>query len=58
MNNAGILSNNKSQTTEAAEWEKVVNINLNGMFYMAKAVIPGMKKKSWGQDNQYIISCC
>ena len=49
VNNAGILSNNKSQTTSADEWRKVIDINLNGMFYMAKAVIPGMKKKGWGR---------
>lgn len=49
VNNAGILSNNKSQTTTAEEWRKVIDINLNGMFYVAKAVIPGMKEKGWGR---------
>ena len=49
VNNAGILSNHKSQSTGAEEWARVVNINLNGMFYMAKAVIPGMKKQGWGR---------
>jgi 3-oxoacyl-[acyl-carrier protein] reductase len=49
VNNAGILSNNKSQATESDEWERVIDINLNGMFYTAKAVIPGMKKKGWGR---------
>ena len=49
VNNAGILSNNKSQATEADEWERVIDINLNGMFYAAKAVIPGMVKKGWGR---------
>lgn len=49
VNCAGILSKNKSQTTEAEEWQRVVDINLNGMFYLCKAVIPGMKKKGWGR---------
>ncbi len=49
VNNAGILSKNKSQTTEVSEWEQVININLNGMFFTAKAVIPGMKRKGWGR---------
>ncbi len=49
VNNAGILSNNKSQATDSDEWERVIDINLNGMFYAAKAVIPGMKEKGWGR---------
>ena len=49
VNCAGILSNNKSETTTPDEWRKVIDVNLNGMFYMSKAVIPGMKKKGWGR---------
>jgi 3-oxoacyl-[acyl-carrier protein] reductase len=49
VNNAGILSNNKSQATTPEEWRKVVEINLGGMFYLARAVIPGMKAKGWGR---------
>jgi 3-oxoacyl-[acyl-carrier protein] reductase len=49
VNNAGILSNNKSQSTTPEEWRKVIEINLNGMFYLSRAVIPGMKDKSWGR---------
>jgi 3-oxoacyl-[acyl-carrier protein] reductase len=49
VNNAGILSNNKSQTTTTEEWRKVIEVNLNGMFYLSKAVIPGMKGKAWGR---------
>ena len=49
VNNAGILSNNKSQSTTPEEWRRVVEINLGGMFYLSRAVIPGMKAKSWGR---------
>jgi 3-oxoacyl-[acyl-carrier protein] reductase len=49
VNNAGILSNNKSQSTTPEEWRKVVEINLNGMFYLSRAIIPGMKEKGWGR---------
>jgi len=49
VNCAGILSNNKSQATESEEWKRVIDINLNGMFYVSKAVIPGMKEKGWGR---------
>ncbi len=49
VNNAGILSNNKSQATEPEEWCRVMDINLNGTFYMSKAVIPDMKRNGWGR---------
>lgn len=49
VNNAGILSNNKSQTTSLEEWRRVLDINLNGMFYLSRAIIPGMIEKGWGR---------
>jgi len=49
VNNAGILSNNKSQATTTEEWRRVVEINLGGMFYLSRAVIPGMKARRWGR---------
>ena len=54
VNNAGILSNNKSQTTTPEEWRKIHHINLDGAFYLSKAVIPSMKEKKWGR----IINTC
>ena len=49
VNNAGILSKNKSQATTPEEWRRVVEINLNGMFYLSRVVIPGMQAKGWGR---------
>lgn len=49
VNNAGILSNNKAEATTPEEWQRVININLHGAFYLARAVLPGMKKKGWGR---------
>jgi len=49
VNNAGILSNNKSEATGIEEWERVIDINLNGVFFLSRLVIPGMKKKGWGR---------
>ncbi len=54
VNNAGILSNNKSQATTPEEWRKIHRINLDGAFYLSKAVIPAMKEKKWGR----IINTC
>ena len=38
INNAGILSNNKSAATSAAEFENVLRVNTTGAFLMAKCV--------------------
>lgn len=46
VNNAGILSNNKSQSTTPAEWRKVMSVNLDGSFFMARELLPG------------IVACC
>ena len=54
VNNAGILSNNKSEATSPDEWRKVLSVNLDGAFYMARAFIPGMKKRRWGR----IVNTC
>lgn len=49
VNNAGILSNNKSEATGVEEWKKVIDINLNGVFFLSQLVIPGMKERGWGR---------
>jgi 3-oxoacyl-[acyl-carrier protein] reductase len=48
-NIAGILSNNKSEQTDPDEWRKVMQVNLDGAFYLSRAVLPGMKRKGWGR---------
>ena len=54
VNNAGILSNNKCEATDAAEWRRVLSINLDGAFYLAQQVLPGMKARRSGR----IINTC
>ncbi|HWA37254.1 MAG TPA: SDR family NAD(P)-dependent oxidoreductase [Burkholderiales bacterium] len=54
VNNAGILSNNKVEASTPEEWRKVMAVNLDGAFYMARAFVPGMKKKCWGR----IVNTC
>ncbi len=49
VNNAGILSNNKALTTTAEEWDRVMSVNLSGMFHLCRAVIPEMKENGWGR---------
>lgn len=54
VNNAGILSNAKVADTTPAEWRRVLAINLDGAFYLAKLILPGMKARGWGR----IVNVC
>jgi 3-oxoacyl-[acyl-carrier protein] reductase len=49
VNNAGVLSNAKSQQTDPAEWRRVLAINLDAAFFLARAVIPSMRERRWGR---------
>lgn len=49
VNNAGVLSETKSEATTDNEWRRVMAVNLDGAFYWARAVLPGMKKRGWGR---------
>ena len=54
VNNAGIIKRIPMLEMSAADFRQVVDIDLNGPFIMAKAVIPGMIKKGHGK----IINIC
>ncbi len=49
LNNAGVLSNTKSQATDESEWRRVLAINLDAAFFLARAVVPAMKRLHWGR---------
>ena len=49
LNNAGVLSNTKSQATDENEWRRVLAINLDAAFFLARALIPAMKRLRWGR---------
>jgi 3-oxoacyl-[acyl-carrier protein] reductase len=49
VNNAGVLSNAKSQATDEPEWRRVMTINLDAAFFLARAVIPSMVERRWGR---------
>jgi 3-oxoacyl-[acyl-carrier protein] reductase len=49
VNNAGILSNNKSEATTPDEWRRVLAVNLDGAFYLSRCVIPAMKQARFGR---------
>lgn len=54
VNNAGILSNNKSAETTPEEWRRVLGVNLDAAFFFARAVLPGMKQRRYGR----IVNVC
>ncbi len=49
VNNAGILSNNKAEATDASEWRRVLASNLDGAFYLSQSVMPAMKAARFGR---------
>ncbi len=54
VNNAGIIKRIPMHEMSAAEFRQVIDIDLNGPFIMAKAVLPAMMKKRAGK----IINIC
>jgi NAD(P)-dependent dehydrogenase (short-subunit alcohol dehydrogenase family) len=50
VNSAGIAGKNATvEDYDPDEWRKVVEINLNGTFYVNKVVIPSMKARNYGR---------
>ncbi|UJW85122.1 SDR family NAD(P)-dependent oxidoreductase [Devosia sp. SL43] len=50
VNSAGIAGTNASlEDYDPDEWRRVVEVNLNGTFYVNKAVITGMKARNYGR---------
>jgi len=49
VNNAGIAGVDKpTDEVTAEEWRKVIDVNVNGVFYCTKAVIPHMRRNGSG----------
>lgn len=50
VNNAGIAGMNTSLATYPLdEWNRIMAINLNGVFHCCKAVVPGMEARNYGR---------
>jgi len=50
VNSAGIAGNNATlEDYDPDEWRRVVDVNLNGTFYVNKVVIPSMKARNYGR---------
>lgn len=48
VNNAGISANKKIEETTSEDFAKIMNLNVNGIFNMTKAVVPYMKENNGG----------
>lgn len=48
VNNAGISANKIIDETSYEDFEKIINLNVNAMFCVTKAVVPFMKKQKKG----------
>lgn len=50
VNNAGIAGMNTTVATyPIEEWNRIMAINLNGVFHCCKAVVPGMEARNYGR---------
>ncbi|RKY01905.1 MAG: hypothetical protein DRP55_03625 [Spirochaetes bacterium] len=48
INNAGIFLMSEAKDTSINEWQMVINVNLNGMFYCTHFILPGMIERRYG----------
>jgi NAD(P)-dependent dehydrogenase (short-subunit alcohol dehydrogenase family) len=48
VNNAGIDITESIEDLTTDQWQRVIGVNLNGPFYMAKAVFPAMRQNGGG----------
>lgn len=48
INNAGISANKKIENTSSEDFSNIMNINVNSIFNMVKAVVPYMKENNGG----------
>jgi NAD(P)-dependent dehydrogenase (short-subunit alcohol dehydrogenase family) len=48
VNNAGIWKSTPTETTTEADWDRVLGVNLKGVFLCCRAVIPVMKAQGRG----------
>jgi 3-oxoacyl-[acyl-carrier protein] reductase len=49
VNNAGITRDGLALRMKPADWDLVLNINLNGAFRCTQAVLPSMMRSRWGR---------
>jgi NAD(P)-dependent dehydrogenase (short-subunit alcohol dehydrogenase family) len=48
VNNAGVIGRGTVESTDEAEWHRVIGVNLTGVFLMSKAAVPAMRRRGSG----------
>ena len=54
VNNAGVLSNHKAEGTSPEEWRRLMSVNLDGAFYLSRALLPDMRRRGFGR----VVNVC
>ncbi len=49
VNNAGITADRTVRKMDPDDWDRVVNVNLNGAFYMSRGALPHMIEREYGR---------
>ncbi|MFE4756756.1 SDR family NAD(P)-dependent oxidoreductase [Streptomyces mirabilis] len=49
VHNAGIYPIVPFEETDWATWRRIMDVNLDSLFHLAKAFLPGMRQQGWGR---------
>ena len=49
INNAGLFTSAKIEHTSEAQWRRVMAVNLDAAFHLARILVPGMKERRFGR---------
>jgi len=49
VNSAGTIARAVTEETGSEEWHRVLDVNLNGVFYLSRCVLPAMRKNGSGK---------
>jgi len=49
VNNAGIIRDSMFHKMSSDQWSQVINVNLNGLYYCCKYVVPLMREQCYGK---------
>ena len=58
VNNAGIYPFQSIEEMSFSDWQKVLSVNLDGVFHICKAFLPMMKAQGWGRIINTTSSVC
>lgn len=48
VNNAGVIGSGTVESVDEAEWRRVIEVNLTGVFLQSKAAIPALRRRGGG----------